>query len=68
MKQVFNGFAKLGNIQQDIADAYIKLTEMRTPARYLKGRDDMFVMDEIQAQSLFERVGQLIDYAEKFIG
>jgi hypothetical protein len=63
----FTKFADWGNVDKDLKSAFHRLRDQRVPARYLKGRDSMYTIDEKEAQSLYDRVELLILQAEKMV-
>lgn len=67
IQEEFTKLADYVNIQEDLKKAFHKLRAERVPARYLKGMDCMYEIDEKDAQSLLQRVKQLIDKAEVMI-
>jgi hypothetical protein len=67
IQEGFTKFGKNGNVQKDLTKAFHKLRNERVPARYLKGKDDMYTMNETEAKTLYERVGLLIMETEKYI-
>ncbi len=63
----FTKFADWGNISEELKKTFHKLRDERVPARYLKGKNEMYVIDEKEAQDLYVNVGRLIDEAEREI-